>query len=257
MLKHVNFTGRRRIPRGNIDIVIHEGSPRTFDASFDLDGMRFPPESRIYLEAMCAGSSVIQRYSFGTIELSTAPPRRVLDELDGERVFFTLKVVDESEDLGKILGLAEGIQPEQVDSTNESGRRGILPIVPKSLGQEIWRVAYDEPEVCLLVNDQVPGIKDRLRWDPLLQATIYPAAFRMILTEAVERGASDDDGEELWMTRWLKFAKSLHPEAATLPEGEEDQEAWIDDVVESFAARHELKDQFLRRFQQLDGEDAS
>jgi hypothetical protein len=175
--------------------------------------------------------------------------------LDGERVFFTLKVVDESEIVGRILGLDENIQPEQADSTIESGRRGILPIVPKGLGHEIWRVEFDSPDVCLVVNEDVPGIKERLRWDPLLQATIYPAALRMILREALERGGSSDDGEESWESRWLKFGKGMHSDGAKPPEGSEDREEWIDEVVESFAAKHELKNHFLTRFQQLDGDD--
>ena len=37
MIKRVNFTGRRRIPRDRIDIEVHDGQPRTFDAKIDLE----------------------------------------------------------------------------------------------------------------------------------------------------------------------------------------------------------------------------
>jgi hypothetical protein len=165
MIKHVNFTGRRRIPRTCIDVVVHEGSPRTFDATLNLKTTRMPPEAKVYLEAMCAGSSVVQRFSFGTVASPKTPSRRQLDEIDGERVFFALKVVDEAQWVGRILGLAEHIQPRQADRSPETGRRGILPIVPKSLGQELWKIEFEEHEVILCVSENVPNIKERIRRD--------------------------------------------------------------------------------------------
>lgn len=256
MIKHVNFTGRKRIPRACIDIVVHDGSPRTFDASVDLQSTRMPPAARLYLEATCAGSSVVQRFPFGTVEKPVLPPRRALDEVDGEKVFFALKVVDESQWIGRILGLAENIQPKQAEKSPETGRRGILPILPKHLGQELWKVEFEEHEVCLFVNEDIPNIKDRTRWDPLLQAAIYPAAVRMILTEAIARGAGEDDDDDRWPNRWVKFARSIHPEGSRPPELEADQEEWIDEVVGAFAAKHELADHFRTRLQQLEGDDA-
>lgn len=216
-----------------------------------------PPKAQLYLEAMCAGSPIIQRFPYGTVENLTPPSKRVLDEVDGERVFFSLKVVDESEGAGRILGLAENIRPQQADETAENGRRGILPILPKSLGQELWRVAFETHEVCLFVNEDIPNIKDRTRWDPLLQAAVYPAAVRLILAEALERGASDDDEDsDGWPSRWLRFARGLHPNHMSPPrDSPDDQQEWIDEVVDEFCTRHSLADQFRKRLQQLDGDE--
>lgn len=258
MIKHVNFTGRRRIARSCVDIVVYEGTPRRFDATIDLAKTRMPGGAKVYLEAMCAGSPVIQRFAFGTVQTPSPPEKRILHEVTGDRVFFMLKIVDESELAGRILGLAENIRPNESDKIAETGRRGILPILPQPLGQELWRVDLGEHEVCLFVNDGVPNIKERTRWDPLFQAAIYPAVVRIIITEALERGAEEDDeDQDGWPARWLRFARDIHPERTPPPtdESPEAREDWIDDVVAEFAGRHNLTDQFRRRLAQLEGEE--
>jgi hypothetical protein len=251
MIKHVNFTGRRRIPRECIGIVVHAGSPRTFDASIDLQRLPLPGTARVYLEAMCAGASVVQRFAFGTVDRPAPPPRRLLDEIDGERVFFALKVVDESQCIGRILGLAEGIQPTQADKALDAGRRGILPIVPANLGQELWRIGFEEQEVYLYVNETIPGFKERMRWDPMLQGAVYPEALRTVLTEAVERGASEDDDRDTWPARWIRFAQRLHPEGAAVPQNDHnEQKEWIDTVVAEFATKHEFASRIVKELEQ-------
>lgn len=107
MIKRVNFTGRRRVPRDRVEIKVFEGQPRRFDATINLDGLRFLPNAAVYLEATCAGSSVIRRFSFGEVGAIQPPTERELADVNGENVFFTLKVVDRAERFGRILGLAE------------------------------------------------------------------------------------------------------------------------------------------------------
>jgi hypothetical protein len=257
MIKHVNFTGRRRIPRTCIDVVVHEGSPRTFDATLNLKTTRMPPEAKVYLEAMCAGSSVVQRFSFGTVASPKTPSRRQLDEIDGERVFFALKVVDEAQWVGRILGLAEHIQPRQADRSPETGRRGILPIVPKSLGQELWKIEFEEHEVILCVSENVPNIKERIRRDALLQAAIYPAAVRIVVAETLAQSDGNDDETDRWPCRWVQFARGLHPDGLRPPDQEIDRTEWIDDVVAAFAAKHSLADHLVASMRKSDGDDVA
>src|SRR5262245_5605835 len=113
MIKRVNFTGRRRIPRDRVDIVVYDGQPRTFDAAIDLDGFSFLQHAAVYLEATCAGSTVIKRFSFGEVGDIKPPRNRALVDLDGENVFYTLKVIDRTERFGRILGIAEHIRPQR------------------------------------------------------------------------------------------------------------------------------------------------
>lgn len=97
MIKRVNFTGRRRIPRNNVHIDVFDGTPRTFSSRIELEDTGLPDHAAVFLEAMCAGSYVIERFNCGIVG-DLKPPRHVaLNEIDGENVFFTLKVVDQTE----------------------------------------------------------------------------------------------------------------------------------------------------------------
>ncbi|MFH1918943.1 MAG: hypothetical protein ABIP48_03510 [Planctomycetota bacterium] len=136
MIKRVNFTGRRRIPRDRIDIEVFDGQPRTFEARVDLEGLSLSPEAAVYLEATCAGSSEIRRFDFGEVGDIRPDPNRELSGIEGENVFFTLKVVDRTERYGRILGIAENVRPERAGKQTAAGRRGILPIEQVDLKQE-------------------------------------------------------------------------------------------------------------------------
>jgi hypothetical protein len=259
MIKRVNFTGRRRINQSCAEIEVYDGSPRTFDANIDLGTSRMPASAKVFLEAMCAGSSVVQRFDFGTVSQVHPPAQRALNLIEGENVFFALKVVDETESMGRILGIAENVRPLKAGKQTVTGRQGILPIEAKPLQQEIWSLDFKEHDVFLIVNEDIPGLKDRARWDPLFYAAVYPAVVRMILTEALDRGATIEDEDENWPTLWLRFGHQLHPEHEAPPikdaAGEEWKE-WIDDVVAAFAETHLLRDQFSQALPQAEGEDS-
>src|SRR5687768_3983176 len=124
MIKRVNFTGRRRIPRDRVDIEVLDGKPRTFDAALRLDDMGLPSAASVVLEATCAGSSVIERFEFGSVGDIRPPADRKLKELESENVFFTLKVIDRSEQVGQLLGMAEHIRPERAGKQTATGRQG-------------------------------------------------------------------------------------------------------------------------------------
>lgn len=198
MIKHVNFTGRRRISRSCAEIEVLNGSPRTFHAAIDLSATKMPPSAKVFLEAMCAGSSVVKRFDFGTVGQLQAPADLSLEEIEGANVFFSLKVVDiESDRFGRIIGLAENIRPLRAGDLTVTGRQGILPIDSASLGQEVWKLDFHEHEVFLLVNDSIPGLRDRPKQDPLFFATVYPAVVRMVLTEALDRRVGGRRGRAL------------------------------------------------------------
>ena len=67
MIKRVNSTGRRRIPRERVSIEVFDGDPRTFDAVIDLADFEAPADAQVVLEAACAGSNTIPRFNWGTV----------------------------------------------------------------------------------------------------------------------------------------------------------------------------------------------
>jgi hypothetical protein len=258
MIKRVNFTGRRRISRECVAIEVYDGAPRTFSAMIDLTDTRMPNGAQVFLEAMCAGSSVITRFDYGRVNAIVEPANRSLAEVEGENVFFALKVVDDSESVGRILGVAENIRPQKAGKQTAAGRQGLLPIDEKPLQQEIWTLEFYEHEVFLIVNKDIPGLKDRARWDPLFFATVYPAVVRMVLTEALNRDATVEDDDDRWPTLWLRFGQRLHPEHSAPPsmgEGDDEWREWVDEVVAAFAERHALRDEYLKALPQLEGDE--
>ena len=249
MIKRLNFTGRKRISRDHVQIEVYDGHPRSFAALITLDDSKLPPDAAVYLEATCAGSNVVQRFEFGTVAniAPVTPPK--LTEIEGENVFFNLKVVDTSQRFGRILGLAENIRPERAGAQTVAGRRGILPIEEVDLHGEIWKLEFREHDVYLLVNKNIPGLVDRACADPAFYSLIYPEIVRRILTRAILENVDLDDSDDRWPVVWLRFARGIHPEFLAPPESDPTQEEideWVDEVVGSFCNKHDLRTKFLR-----------
>jgi len=248
MIKRLNFTGRRRIPRDRVDIEVYDGQPRTFDAAIDLDGTSLPSHAAVFLEAMCAGSNAVERFHFGEVGNIVPPQDRCLRELDGKNVFFALKIVDRNERFGRLLGIAEHIRPQRAGKQTAAGRRGILPVEPKELGQRLWRLEFTDHEVYLYVNKDVPELVDRVRTDPLFYAVVYPEVVRRVLMQAISENVDIEEDDDHWPVLWLRFGKNLHPMRDTPPTHdatEEEREEWVEDVVEAFCKSHTVRDKYI------------
>jgi hypothetical protein len=249
MIKRVNSTGRRRINADRVTIQVHEGqSPRTFDATIDFKDFEAPQEADVVLEATCAGSNTIRRYSWGTVGQLSPPDDRALRDLHGENVFFSLKVIDRAERFGRILGLAENIRPLKGGPKAATGRRGILPVEKADLGDELWKLDFRPEDVFLLVNQRIQGLSERVRFDASIYPLIYPAIIREVLRRALDEQTDDEEDTERWPVLWLKFGRRLHPEGLQPPESEEEaeQEEWIAEVVSAFCREHSLREKFIQ-----------
>ncbi len=248
MIKRVNSTGRRRVPQDCVSIEVFDGDPRTFNAQFDFTNTDLPAEAEVVLEAVCAGSSMIPRFQWGTIGNLVPAANRQLRGLFGENIYFTVKVIDRTERFGRILGLAEGIRPIRGGKSTATGRRGILPIESCDIGSEPWRLEFRSEDVLLFVNSRIPGLKERIRYDAAVYSLIYPAVIRQILARLLKFEDVDEDAPEAWAAHWGQFAKRLHPDHAPPPfrADEAEQDEWIDAIAEAFCQHHELLDRFNR-----------
>lgn len=244
MIQRINSLGRRRIPQNCVSIEVFDGSPRTFDADFDLTQLAFPPEAFVVIEATAAGSSTVQRFECGQVGNIIVPRKALLDQLTGQNVFFLLKVIDRSEKVGRLLGVADNIRPEKTGNQTVSGRKGILQVEQRPLGQQLWKLSFGEHDVTLLVNDAVPHLSENFRSDPVFNSLIYPDIVRQILTRAIAEAGDPDADDDTWRTLWLSFARKIHPTHSNPPSMDEDADGvdeWIDLVVDSFCDLHELK----------------
>jgi hypothetical protein len=257
MIKRVNSTGRRRITTDQVQIEVHDDhDPKTFNATIDLKGFDAPPDAAVVIEAMCAGSNSVSRFEWGTIADLMAPSDRRLVGSVGKSVFFNLKIIDRTQRFGRILGLAENIRPILSSTRKGAGRRGILPIESRSLGQQIWQLGFEPEYVVLYVNCDIPQLSERIHSDPLVYGLIYPSIIAQILSRALEQqpNLSEDDGSTCWARHWLKFGSALHPEKKPAPESLEFEEVeeWIQDVIDAFSDRYRLCERFIRSLSNSD-----
>ena len=258
MIKRVNSTGRKRVPRERIMIEVFDGDPRTFEATIDLSDFDARKDAQVVLEATCAGSNTIPRFDWGTVGNLQPAANRQLTGLSGRNVFFSLKIIDRTEQAGRILGLAEVIRPIKGGEKTATGRRGILPVESTDLGYEPWCLDFRSEDVYLLVNERIPDLKDRVRVDPQVYSLIYPPVIRQILARAMEEPVDDDDSADHWATLWLQFGFTLHSEKLKAPvDGtDEEREEWIDEVVNAFCRDHDLVGKFANNSANSSWEDA-
>jgi hypothetical protein len=254
MIRRFNYTQRRRIPRRAIHLVTATFPRHQLqEVSWQLDKLGFPEDASVYLEATSSGTPAVLRIPWGTVD-SGKPPDvdlRSLEELPGENVFFDFKVVDETEDTGRILGLARHIRPRGAgEDEDDTGSSALLPVNPVDLGAEIWRVDFTSGRPFLEVNRAIPGIMDIVRSDMQFFSLVYPEVIRRILLQIlIIEDVQEPDASGDWKGQWLAWGCLWHPDATSPPEGEHDSAVeerlkWIEEVSVGFASQRQTKQLF-------------
>lgn len=253
MPRRLNYTDRKRIKRDDVSIRLHRnGEGLVFDAALQLTDYkldRITPPPQVYVEAYRGASALWKRFDYGRYGTIQPPADRSLDEFGvPEGILFRVKVSAAADDtLGRLLAEADGIRPRLPDEQDAHGERLIQHVAADDIGDELWRVTdFDSQLPLLKVNSRVPMGVDQFLRDPQHRAVVMPAVMRQILTRILilDRDAWDDEDGN-WQVRWLNFASGL-PGVSQRPQADEESgrlrnadelERWIDDAVESFAAR--------------------
>jgi hypothetical protein len=256
MSRRLNFTGRKKLMRTSIKVRMHEakiGQPSSFSADVNIPpDLRLSPQARVYVEAYVGASAM--RFDFGTVAAISQPDDCLLNEIDaGTPVLFRVKVVDETEHVGRLLAAAHGIRPEGDD--DGSDRKALLPLRGCDLGEEVWHLEFDKDAgPTLAVNNRIPGLVERLPTDITLMAAIYPEVVRQMATRV---WASDSDFDENadWLIDWTKWLiDQLGREVTSDDVSDSDAvEVIANDVARNFAAKHK----FATTMARLTGEQES
>jgi len=220
-----------------------DGAPKRIHAVFIADGLGFPDEAAVYLDLETSRSTNVQRFSLGTVGRPQNPEDPHLDA-SGEFGTFEIKIVDQSQSIGRLLGVARGLRiraPGGGDSSPD--RQSLLPVYPCDLGNEIWRLSFVESRrPWLEVNKHIPGILEQVAHDPTFISLVYPQVLRAIFVrifyvESYFVEPDKDSGD--WKDQWLQWGIDSHPENQVLTEDKKSDEAaiteWIDTVVAEFA----------------------
>ncbi|MFL6857344.1 MAG: hypothetical protein ACJ8EB_05485 [Allosphingosinicella sp.] len=234
--RRINSTGRRRIPHDRVSVALlpHEpdGIPRA-RATVNLDGFEFPESAAIVFEAY-QRMTTNMRFDCGTAVEPKIPDTLVLNEIDPSApVLFRLKVVDHEENPGRLLGTADRLRPDTDDAPDS--RNSLFPIELKELHSEIWKVDMSEGPT-LLLNYNIPNLTSLIQKNPLVQGLMLPAALRVVLESIVQDPSFEEDEEEAWKARWLRFCReelNLGDDPSDC-EDDDARRAWVDEGVRSF-----------------------
>ncbi len=191
------------------------------------------------------------RFDLGSIGSLKVLPIVVLDEIDRSgSVLFRLKVVDSTDDVGKILGSALGIQPANENEVD--GKRSFFPVNYRDLGKEIWKVEIndgDRPR--LLLSNRVQNISHKLQTDALFQGLVLPAALRIVVENLSRETEGDDEDEAGWKQERLQYCRDalgVSSDPANLEA--ERKKDWVDDLVKRFCNDY----QFVQGIKKMDME---
>lgn len=238
--RRFNSTGRLRITRNRVDIMLEERpDPNvipTARATLKLDGLDVPGDATVAIEAYYRTSSM--RFPCGIVNSLSIPERMVLSEIDkGGAVRFRVLVIA-ADGSGRILAAADGLRPSTPD--DGADRQALLPMRETDIGNELWKIEVDyRTGPILLVSNRVSGLAAQIRTMPLLQGLILPHAFRAILRSLSASGESDED--DLWGDSWRRFLTELG--VATEPDDPDDDdsvEEWVELAVTTFSDRKEF-----------------
>ena len=232
MIRRFNYTGRSRISQSVIRIsLVQENSASVhFTADLDFEQLDLPPEARVYIEAY--RQSLYERFPWGTVARPSPVGSTILTRVEAaDRVYFRVKIVDESSAQGLILAQADSISVD-APSTEQTG---LLPVKLVDLGEQVWRIEFEPEEPWLYLNCRIHGIKEQAETDPTFAALVFPQILRDVLGRIAYFDLQPDD-EAQWVADWQSFAESQAGEDR--PTNDELMEGWIETVVSSLADSH-------------------
>jgi hypothetical protein len=241
-IRTLNYTNRKRIRREDARITIREEKGiASFDAVLNLGEYQLPSDAYVFVEAY--RQTQYMRFAFGLVREVIVPVDRTLHSFDSaEAVLFRIKVVTGIDPHGLLLAEADQIRPRR-PTDEDQNRTPLLPVVPDdSMGDEIWRLEFDDQQTLLLVNSGLGDWRAVAR-DAVFVSLVYPSVFRAVLWRVlhVEKHRDTDDPDD-WRSRWLRFAVSL-PGVSDPPNDSQgdDLDDWIGTAVDAFCRRHNIR----------------
>lgn len=243
MKRRLNYTNRRTLSSDHIIISLDDqglGLAPKFNAQINIPiEWNLNPAAKIYIEAYVVSTSM--RFSFGTVGEIEHPINTTLDDIDTGNILFRAKIVDESGEVGMLLASADEIRAKNQNDDSDA-TRAFFPLVLAPLDQAIWSVEIsktDRPR--LLLNNQIPGLREQLLSDPILQGAILPFAMKEVLISMF----SEEFDETTWTSDWKEFVEDLcgHVFTSNEEDFEEDLKSRIiEDAVSAFVNQKRFGD---------------
>lgn len=239
MKRRFNYTGREKLIKDTVKISINKtnGKPKSITAKLNLNEIKYPGDTRIYLDAYHKTDR--KRFDLGKISHSVMPEDLTIVELAyTDNLMFRLMLIDESGEQGKIIAHADRIRADE-----EADKNPILPVRFDDLGQQIWKLEFtgEEGGPILCINNNIPALENLVKSDAMFFMYVFPAVIREILTHMIfiDTVENPEEPSVTWHYDWLKYSKMIlpHERIPNLEPDELDNDEvvnWIDQVVEEF-----------------------
>jgi hypothetical protein len=222
-----------------------DGRPR-LAVTLALEKYRLPSDARVFVEAY--RQTTWERFDYGTAASPGPTGPTVLRQFGtAQGVRFRVRVVEPTT-AGRpprVLALVDDLRP--LAPPVPRGGLSLLPVDWGDLEGHTWALEIDEETGPLLrVSRTLVPDRDAFVGSREFVSLVLPAVLHRVLERALLRAGDDDAG---WAADWLRLAASL-PEAGPPPEhgtGEtlaDEEEDWIDDVVEAFGKAHGIGERF-------------
>lgn len=244
MIRKFNYTGRKKINRSDISIkLIGEKKDKKFFASLDLNGYNLPSSANIYIEPYFRYSTI--RFNFGTVGEIIPPQDTLLWEISSNIIYFRVKVVDETSQVGRLLAYADHLKAYSEEEEGINPTKSILPVDYNSdLGQQVWKVSFDTSRPVLHINSRFKNGRELVLSEQFL-ALVFPSVIRQIFTKITEEISSHDETEEdHWSFIWLKYSKSVFNLYEMPYDDSSDSQIetneWIENAVDKFCRKNSV-----------------
>lgn len=258
MIRRLNYTGRKKISRSKVTarLLAAGGGTYAFDIEFDLSGYDFPADAKVFVEAY--NSASYMRFSFGTVAAREEPrDTRLLEVTARPLPKFRLKVVDQRERYGLLLGVADKLIPLRPQE-ELSNKQSLLPVDFSDLGDQVWRLDLSDWPV-LELNSRIDSIAEVARSGDSFLGLVYPEVVRQILHEIVIVQEQTDPGfdDSDWSSLWLRYVCAL-PGVDEPPEGVSEEartrlKDWIENAVQAFCRSRQARRRFEAAIQKEAG----
>lgn len=253
MLKHLNYTDRKRIARGEIAIKVDEADPSHFSITVPADIVTDSSTQAVFVDITSAGSSEMLRQRIAWTDAGPSCGPYSLGGIPWKRAIFDVKVVDHGgDDPGRILRRCSRIKANGAgQDANGQVQHDLIVPVREPLGEQMWCLRLGDP-ITLFINSSLGMTDEQFVAHPAFGALVFPEICRRALEWAIVvegRMASDLTDEAVdAASLWLRFAIDTSPvdvppaapPGGWTPETRDDLDQWIAGVVDRVCKKHRL-----------------
>lgn len=245
MRRTIRLTGRRQLALSAFGFRFAElkgARIATLTVADPSELKTFPPDAEIRVKLV--ENKLVEVLRFGTV----GKPLVTADVVESSFVAPScqIRIVSRTtEKEGMLLG-----STARWTYRSGSDPDGILLFKSAPTAPRNWKLNFnnEEDHPILYIDERIPDGALWARTDPVFTGCVFPHVISEVMGRILQMGSRPDDG---WMKDWLLWAEALMP-GSQPPFAEklgEEQRDWIDQLVESFAFRHDLADAIIKKLE--------